>query len=153
MDDRKNTLIANFMLGSGTLMLLASYVLPVVDGFIFPDKILYGWDVALFTLAGAMSFLNGKLEAVLAGLFLCNLVLVLGIVLFLIRKNVPGWYKTVLVLSLLYVLSFSFHSMSPGQFDIGFYTYICSFLLVGGASFVTSRHVTQRGNGTDVQIR
>jgi len=135
--------MTNTLLGSGIVMLLASYVLPVIDGLIFPDKTLYGWDVVLFTLAGAMSFMNGKLEAVLAGLFLCNLALVLGIILFLIKINVPGWYKTVLALSMLYVLSFSFYSMSPGQFDTGFYTYICSFLFVGAACFLKSGNVTQ----------
>jgi hypothetical protein len=139
MTEHENDVGAHALLGLGIVSLLSSYVLPVFSGVIFPDKVLRGWEVTLFTLAGALNFLDGRLEAIRAGLFLGNLLLVLGVAAFFLRGGVHRWYVTALAVALLYVLSVSLFVLRPGAFEAGFYAYTGSFLLVGAALFRKSR--------------
>jgi hypothetical protein len=139
MNGRDGDIGAHALLGLGIVALLSSYVLPVFSGVIFPDKVLRGWEVTLFTLAGALNFLDGRLEAILAGLFLGNLLLVLGVAAFFLRGGVHRWYVTALAVALLYVLSVSLFVLRPGAFETGFYAYTGSYLLVGAALFRKGR--------------
>lgn len=144
MDNHEKNIVACALLGLGIITLCASYFLPVFSGFIFSDKVLHGWEVALFTLGGVLNVSDGELEAILAGLFLSNLVLVMGVVIFFLRRSTFRWYKIVLALSLLYVLSVSIFVLNPdpGTFKAGYYTYLSSFVLIGTALFMKSK---QRG--------
>lgn len=135
MDNQNMDSIANALLGLGIILLIASYALPAVTGFIFPESVLRGWETALLTLAAFLEFFDRGTGAIIVGLFLCHLILISGIVLYLINKA-PGWYKIILVVSALYVLAFSIVSMGFKQLEIGFYAYLASFALVGSALFL-----------------
>lgn len=128
-------------------LLTASYVLPAVHGNASFEFTLRGWEVALFILSGTLSFMNGELEALLAGLLLCNVVLFLGIALLLLNRRVPAWYLPALAVALLYVLWFGLLNFELRQFGTGFYAYLCSYLLLGTACFL------QRGGRSAVAAR
>ena len=136
MDKHENDIVSYALLGLGIVALFCSYLLPVFGGVIFQDKVLHGWEVTLFTLAGALNFLNGRFEAILAGMLLSNLILIGGLVVFFLKGGALRWYKPVLAVSLLYVLSVSIFVLKPGTFEAGYYAYISSFILVGAALFM-----------------
>ncbi len=136
MDHKKMDRIANTLIGLGILLLLASYSLPAAKGFIFPETILLGWEAMLLTFAAFLEFFDDGTGAIAVGLFLSHLVLFAGIVLFLVKKA-PGWYKTFLAVSAVYVLVISIAFMGITQLEIGFYTYLGSFALVWTALFLS----------------
>jgi hypothetical protein len=139
MDKHKKDIAAHSIIGAGILFLFASYILPALSGLLFPGKILRGWEVVLFTLYGAIHFMDGGLDALLAGLFLGNLILVLGIILFFTTKHEFRWYRLNLIIAFLYVLSFSLLVMGPGQLAIGTYTYLLSFILINTSFFLKTK--------------
>lgn len=90
---------SNVLIVLGIIMLLSSYILPVFSGVIFPDKTLHGWEIALFTLVGIINIFDGKLELILATLFVCNLLLIAGIIIYFYRIKLFWWYKYILLVS------------------------------------------------------
>jgi hypothetical protein len=139
MDYQKKDIAANSITGAGILFLFASYILPALSGLLFPDKIMRGWEVVLFTLSGALHFMDGGLDALLAGLFLCNLILVIGIILFFGMSERLRWYRFLLAIALLYVFSFSIFVMGPEQLALGTYTYLLSFTLINTSFFLKTK--------------
>jgi len=132
MKQNTNTTVT-ILLWTGIALLAASYVLPAVQGHAAADVTLQGWEVALFILSGMLNFMHGELELLLAGLFLCNGVLYLGIALLLLKWRVPAWYLPTLAVALLYVLGFTFLNFGFGQLGSGFFAYLCAYLLLGAA--------------------
>lgn len=124
------------LIWTGIILLAASYVLPSVHGDASFEFSLRGWEVGLFILSGTLSFMSGELEALLAGLFLCNLVLFLGIALLLLKRRVPAWYLPALAAALLYVLGFTLLNFRLAQLGAGFYAYLGAYLLLGAACFL-----------------
>jgi len=139
MENSKKDIAAFSLIGAGILLLLASYILPSLNGLLFHDKIMRGWEVVLFTLSGALHFMDGGLEALLGGLFLCNLILVLGIILFFVMSRRLRWYRFLLAFALLYVFSFSLFVMGPGQLAVGTYTYLLSFIMINTSFFLKTK--------------
>ncbi|MEJ2760862.1 MAG: hypothetical protein P8126_04820 [Gammaproteobacteria bacterium] len=134
--ETKDNTVAPVLLWSGIALLTASYFLPAIQGNASLEFTLRGWEVALFILTGTLSFMNGVLEALLAGLFICNVVLILGIAFLILKRRMPAWYLPALGMALLYVLGFTFLNFGFGQLGTGFYAYIFSYLLVGAACFL-----------------
>lgn len=124
------------LLWTGIVLLAASYLLPSIHGNASFHFTMRGWEVALFILSGTLSFMNGELEILLAGLLLCNLVLYLGIALLLLKRRVPAWYLPALAAALAYVLVFTFLNFGFAQLGTGFYAYLCAYLLLGAACFL-----------------
>ena len=139
MDKHENDIVSCALLGLGIVALFCSYLLPVFGGVIFQDKVLHGWEVTLFTFAGALNFWDGRFEAILAGMLLCNLILTGGFVVFFFKGSALRWYKPVLAGALLYVLSVSVFILKPGTFKAGYYAYISSYILVGAALFMKAK--------------
>jgi len=144
MNKNNNNKVAYALIGLGFAALLSSYALPVFGGVIFSDKIMHGWEVAFFTIAGLLNIFDGGLELILAGLFISNLVLFAAIILFFFRGNTFRYYKYILAVSLLYVLLVSILVLKPGTYEAGYYMYIMSFIIIGAALFMKSKQFIKK---------
>jgi hypothetical protein len=138
MADREREIVARVLLGAGVTTLVVSHVAPVLGGVIFPNQVLRGWEMLLFTLAGPLNAFDGGLEAMLAGLFASHLVLVGAGAGVLLKGRPRRWLLAGLAVALAYVVAVSVLTLEPGMLRPGYYAYVASFVLLG-ASMLLAR--------------